>query len=322
MWERLPKGECILAKKKDLAINKEYTLMVVPHNGKEVRSVRIPMLAVMLTASILCLLMVFMAGSFINYRNTMSAAVSSASAEKAELESLRKNNGAQVEQIEQLAKTTATMQADMERLNSLDAEVRHIVNNEDTANTSRAGLVRPSGTFTGKGGPVVQSDINDIKNVVNDLQAAITEREQSLLQLKQELLAKQARLGAVPSVWPTSGDVTSRFGWRDLNGKREFHPGIDIANSIGTPIVATAAGEVVRSSDDGDGYGKMVQIDHGNGIVTIYGHNSQTLVQVGQSVKKGQLIAYLGSSGYSTGPHSHYEIRVNGTAVNPASFLN
>jgi murein DD-endopeptidase MepM/ murein hydrolase activator NlpD len=285
-----------------------------------VRRIKIPIAAVKYAVSFLCLLVVFMIGSFINYRYT----VNTVTAEKAELETLRHENETQSKEINQLANTTAALKSDMERLNSLDAEIRHIVNNEDTAVTSRSGLVRPSGSHTGQGGPGVQADINDIKNVVQDLQAAISVREQSLLELKQALLDKQSRLAATPSIWPTSGEVTSRFGMRNSpwgGNDGDYHPGIDIANSVGTPIVTTADGEVVESGWYG-GYGNMVQVNHGNGISTIYGHNSRLLVHVGQVVKKGQVIAYVGNTGASTGPHCHYEIRVNGTAVNPASFLN
>jgi len=124
-----------------------------------------------------------------------------------------------------------------------------------------------------------------------------------------------------PSLWPVSGDITSGFGWRDSpwGGGIEFHQGIDIANYMETPIVATADGEVVQSGWS-EGYGNIVQIDHGNGITTIYGHNSSIIVSVGKSVKKGQVISYMGSTGRSTGPHLHYEVRVNGTAVDPLSF--
>jgi murein DD-endopeptidase MepM/ murein hydrolase activator NlpD len=130
------------------------------------------------------------------------------------------------------------------------------------------------------------------------------------------------KLATKPSIWPTSGEVTSGFGWRNSpwGGGSELHQGIDIANSMGTPIVATADGEVVRSEWSG-GYGNIVQIDHGNGIATIYGHNSRMLVSAGQSVRKGQVISSLGSTGKSTGPHVHYEVRVNGTAVDPISFM-
>lgn len=297
---------------------REYTLMIVPHHGQKVRSIRIPIIAVKYTISLLCLVIVFIIGSFVEYRHILGIA----GAQKAELEILRQNNGAQISQIEQLAKTTTSLQADMERLNSLDAEIRRIVNNEDAAVTSRAGFIRPSVNYNGQGGPQMQPNINHIQDLINDLQSAVKVREQSLAELKEELLVKKARMEAMPSIWPTSGDVTSRFGWRSspFGGGSDWHPGIDIANSSGTTIVATADGEVIQSEWYG-GYGNMVQIDHGNGITTIYGHNSRNIVRVGQVVKKGQLIAYMGSTGYSTGPHVHYEVRVNGTAANPASFL-
>ena len=298
---------------------REYTLMIVPHYGQEVRRIRIPIIAVKYTILLLCLIMVFMIGSVVEYRHTLSLA----GTQQAELEILRQNNSAQVSEIEQLARATTSLQTDMERLNSLDAEVRRIINNDDVAVTSRAGLVRASVSYNGQGGPEMQPNVSNMKALVNDLQSAVKVREQSLAELKQELLAKRDKMAATPSIWPTNGDVTSRFGWRSspFGGGSDWHPGIDIANSSGTTIVATADGEVAKSEWYG-GYGNIVQIDHGNGITTIYGHNSQIIVHAGQVVKKGQVVAYMGSTGYSTGPHCHYEVRVNGTAVNPASFLN
>lgn len=138
-----------------------------------------------------------------------------------------------------------------------------------------------------------------------------------------EKMARSAdKLAIQPSIWPISGEVTSGFGSRNspLESGQEFHPGIDIAANMGMPVVATADGEVVQSGWSG-GYGNIVQIDHGNGIATIYGHNSRVIVNVGQSVRKGQVISYAGSTGKSTGPHVHYEIRVNGTAVDPTRFM-
>jgi murein DD-endopeptidase MepM/ murein hydrolase activator NlpD len=130
------------------------------------------------------------------------------------------------------------------------------------------------------------------------------------------------KLATKPSIWPVSGVVTSNFGGRNSpwGSGTEVHQGIDIANNMGTPIVATADGKVVRS-EWSEGYGNIVQIDHGEGISTIYGHNSRIVVNVGQSVRKGQIISYLGSTGRSTGPHVHYEVRVKGTAVDPIGFL-
>ena len=100
-----------------------------------------------------------------------------------------------------------------------------------------------------------------------------------------------------------------------------FHEGVDIADDYGTPIVATAAGVVTFAGYTDGGYGNLVEIDHGNGFVTRYGHNSAVLVTVGMSVKQGQTIALMGSTGKSTGAHVHYEVRLNGSPTDPMIFL-
>lgn len=131
-----------------------------------------------------------------------------------------------------------------------------------------------------------------------------------------------AATAMTPSLWPVQGTVTSGFGWRTspFGEGNEQHAGVDIAVSLGTPVVATADGEVVESGPVGD-YGNMVQVDHGNGLATVYGHNSRLAVTAGQTVLKGQVIAYAGSTGKSTGPHVHYEVRKDGVAVDPWRFL-
>lgn len=309
--------------KRPVKRNQFFTFMLVPHDGKAVRSVRIPLGLLKITAVLSCALLLAGAGAFINYRYTVATATS----EKAELEALRQTNGSQLQQIEQLAKSTASLQADMERLNNLDSEVRRMMNLEESSGTSRAGIVRPNLNAVsqgGQGGPTAQPTVAQLNEVTSAMKSELKSREESLLALKEEIKAKQSRAAATPSIWPTSGDVTSRFGWRGSpfgGGGSDWHPGIDIANSVGTPIVATADGEVVYSGWY-SGYGKLIQIRHSGGIETLYGHNSQLAAQVGQQVKKGDVIAYMGSTGYSTGSHCHYEVRVNGTAVNPVTFLN
>lgn len=141
-------------------------------------------------------------------------------------------------------------------------------------------------------------------------------------QSKATVAAITGPLANTPSLWPAGGAITSGFGWRNppIEDGSELHQGIDIAVEIGTPVVATADGEVVKSGVAG-GYGNLVQINHGNGIETLYGHNSQLAVSVGQKVKKGQVISYVGSTGVSTGPHVHYEVRVNGNAINPMKYM-
>ena len=297
---------------------REYTLMVVPHHGKAVFSIRIPIKTVKYAAITLGICLTIISGTMLNYRYQANVATK----EKTELNQLREVNYTQQGQLEELAKTTAELQQNMKRLNQLDSDLRRIVNSEDTTDTSRSAPARLT-NYNGQGGPAVQPKAAELLNLVQELKAAANEREESLRNLKQSLAEKQEKMAATPSIWPAAGEVTSRFGWRNSpwgGGSGDWHPGIDIAGDTGTPIYATADGTVASSSWYG-GYGNMVEINHGNGIVSIYGHNSQNLVSAGQTIKKGQLIAYMGSTGYSTGPHVHYEIRVNGTAVNPASFL-
>jgi murein DD-endopeptidase MepM/ murein hydrolase activator NlpD len=146
------------------------------------------------------------------------------------------------------------------------------------------------------------------------------------LQRESAALAAQLRSAQVGSVgsgvsasgliWPVHGPVTSGFGWR----WGRMHEGIDIAVPSGTSVVAAASGTVVTAGWLG-GYGNLIVIDHGNGLATAYGHNSSLAVGVGQQVAQGQLIAYSGSTGHSTGPHVHFEVRVNGSPVDPLNYL-
>ncbi|MHB8659506.1 MAG: murein hydrolase activator EnvC family protein [Solirubrobacteraceae bacterium] len=117
-------------------------------------------------------------------------------------------------------------------------------------------------------------------------------------------------------IWPVSGPITSPFGMR----WGSLHPGIDIGVPMGTPIKAAAAGTVIVAAYSG-GYGNLVVIDHGNGLATAYAHQSQIAVSVGQRVTQGQVIGYVGSTGFSTGPHLHFEVRVNGSPVDPMGYL-
>lgn len=211
----------------------------------------------------------------------------------------------------------------------------------------------------GQGGPIEGLNISDVSEALEMLEKRVSIRQESLdefqtaLKQRRETLAIAAAgsttidpvmAGAItplpsnsvtldlsqfggtpaanpnmPSIWPTTGVVSSPYGLRW--GGSDFHPGMDIANDMGTPIVATADGVVEYAGWNSGGYGNMVDIDHGNGIMTRYGHASQVVVSTGQSVKRGQVIAYMGSTGFSTGPHVHYEVHVNGQRVNPISYL-
>ena len=121
-------------------------------------------------------------------------------------------------------------------------------------------------------------------------------------------------------IWPVQGRINSSFGWRSIFGSYSYHGGIDIKASYGQSIKAADGGTVIFAGYKGS-YGNLVIIDHGNGKVTYYGHNSSLCVSAGSKVYQGQTIAKAGSTGRSTGVHCHFEIRINGTQVNPLSYL-
>jgi murein DD-endopeptidase MepM/ murein hydrolase activator NlpD len=154
-----------------------------------------------------------------------------------------------------------------------------------------------------------------IKTVVSDLETKVHK-------LDQYLLDKSSTLASTPTILPAVGWITSYFGQRisPYAGKLKMHEGLDVGAPYGTPIVAPADGLITFSGVKA-GFGKFVQIDHGYGIETLYAHSQKLTVKKGEKVKRGQLIAKVGSTGYSTGPHLHYEVRVNGIAVDPLYFV-
>jgi len=136
------------------------------------------------------------------------------------------------------------------------------------------------------------------------------------------LATKESLVAATPDLAPLFGKMTSNFGtrrWR-RSGRTENHPGLDIAVPKGTPVYSPAEGVVTFAGRKGD-YGNLVELDHGTGYVTRFGHLSQIDVEVGDRVMKGQIIGLVGSTGRSTGPHLHYEVRMNGTAIDPINYL-
>lgn len=159
------------------------------------------------------------------------------------------------------------------------------------------------------------------------LEALIIERQHEI-EAQQEAARRAAGIVGTISApgqlaWPVSGTITSPFGYRrnPFGGGMEFHQGLDIAAPMGTTITAAAAGTVISAGWYG-GYGNYILIDHGGGMSTGYGHCSQIFVSVGQHVQKGQAIGAVGSTGYSTGPHVHFEVRINGKPVDPAPYLH
>ena len=147
-------------------------------------------------------------------------------------------------------------------------------------------------------------------------------REQGVLELYETLVERQSLLNATPSIKPVHGWYSSHFGYRidPFSGRPEMHKGLDIAAPWGTPIYSSAKG-VVSYVGYELGYGKLVSIDHGYGVKTRYAHNSRVFVKLGQKVSRRDIIAAVGSTGKSSGPHLHYEVRVHGVPVNPTNYI-
>jgi murein DD-endopeptidase MepM/ murein hydrolase activator NlpD len=165
----------------------------------------------------------------------------------------------------------------------------------------------------------VQEDKEDAIGHMRDLQAESAALAAKIRSAQSSAVVVPGPTGAASAagfIWPVHGVLTSGFGWR----WGRMHEGIDLAVSNGTPVVAAAAGTVIVAGWMG-GYGNLVVVDHGGGISTAYGHNTSVTVGVGQQVAQGQLIAYSGNTGHSTGPHVHFEVRINGGAVDPMGYL-
>lgn len=173
------------------------------------------------------------------------------------------------------------------------------------------------GTSThGAGGPGLDLDADAVASI--EARAARLEED---LRNYEAKLNERARF--MPSIWPAEGETTDSFGFRSNpfgGGSSEFHPGQDIAAPRGTPVIATADGVVVKA-DWQNGYGQTVVIDHGNGLTTRYGHLSKIEVTQGQEIKRGEELGQIGSTGRSTGPHLHYEVRIGDVAVSPLHYL-
>lgn len=169
---------------------------------------------------------------------------------------------------------------------------------------------------------LLKSDERGLEDQLAKLQNNTLLLEQNLQDLYELLIDQKVFLSALPTRRPAVGYPTSGFGVRrsPYGDRDKMHEGLDIANMSGTPIKATANG-AVKHAGLKPGYGKLVVIDHGYGMETWYGHASKVLVKLGQKVKRGESIGLIGNSGRSTGPHVHYEVRVNGIPVDPLPYI-
>lgn len=179
----------------------------------------------------------------------------------------------------------------------------------------------------GMGGPekVIGGQSIDVANILDTLKGlelTIEDRKEKLNAVESMLINRTLRDQSVPKGHPAKGWISSLFGIRTdpITGKKEMHEGLDFAGKAGTPVSSIAAG-IVTWSGPRYGYGNMVEINHGNGYITRYAHNRKNLVSVGDKVEKGEVIAIMGSTGRSTGPHVHIEVIHNGVLVNPRKYI-
>lgn len=243
-----------------------------------------------------------------------------------ELNQLRREAQAQKSQIHFFSARIEDLEKQISRLKEFDKKIRIIANLEkgpETASFMGIGGPSPSDIRQKlKGEKEENGLIQQMKADVERLQSEALAREQSLAELEKLLQVKKEMLAHTPSIWPTNGWVTSGFGFRTnpFTGLNQMHEGIDISNRTGTSVIAPADGIVSDIGND-HAHGKIIIISHGFGMTTRYSHLSKTVVRVGQRVKRGEKIAEMGTTGATTGPHLHYEVRLNGIPVNPMRYI-
>ena len=226
-----------------------------------------------------------------------------------------------------LATKVGQLEGELTRLRDLDRKLRVVAGldagEEQGAKLAQGGAETLSQTAlldavrkgTGRLGDWVGRDLEALGQ-------EITSRERSFRELKGLLEAKRSVLASTPTIWPVRGMITAGYGYRlsPFTGQREMHEGLDIAAPLGSPIAATADGVVSFVGPLGS-FGNVVFINHGHGLTTFYAHTSTSRVKEGQQVKRGQVVAFVGNTGRTTGPHVHYEVQVNGATVNPLKYI-
>jgi len=233
---------------------------------------------------------------------------------------IKRDNQEKIETIELLNQEISKIEKQQEEIAQKQKELKRIMGikseNDRPVEVSRGGKGGIDYRIRGKGDNEVLQQTVEIRT-----QLAIQEKE------LDELLARvnnnKAYFRSIPNQWPSQGEISSEFGWRSspFGGRgSSFHEGIDIANDSGVAVVAAADGTVSFAGWKG-AYGKMLEIDHGYGYKTAYGHNSALLVDEGDKVKKGQEIARMGNTGRSTGPHLHFVVMKDGEAQDPQIYL-
>lgn len=245
-----------------------------------------------------------------------------------ELVKLRRDSKIRKIQVAKFAQQVKNFETQMARLERFEKKLRVITALENSPKSVEKnwGVGGPYGlstnSFKTAMGRGAASMVDRLSNGLDHLDRQAKIQSISFQELDDFFKNQKSFLSSTPSIWPTRGWVTSSFGFRKspFTGLREKHEGWDIAARNGAPVRATADGVVVVEGRE-YGYGNLVEVDHGYGIVTRYGHNSKHLVKVGDRVKRGQVVSLVGNTGRSTGPHLHYEILLNGVPVSPKNYI-
>lgn len=310
--------------------NSSYTVRIIPDKIDNVKLFTISkhMVKYLIASVVIMFILVIGSLGFAGY------AYINNQSDKEHIRELQEANTIQQQQLSELDKKANSLQEDMDQLINLENELKQLsgveIDDENTSTDENADeSINPE--QNGQGGPYPQPlTIENVRNTLNNVESKMSGQRNNMQQLKlelqkaivmkrQQIAISNQTISVTPSIWPAQGVVSSPYGLRW--GGSDFHPGIDIANDMGTPIRATADGVVSVAGWNSGGYGNMVDINHGNGVMTRYGHASYVVVSAGQQVRRGQIIAYMGSTGFSTGPHVHYEVRINGQAVDPSGYL-
>ena len=228
--------------------------------------------------------------------------------------------------LESLGNRIQALDGSLESLQKLEKQLRIMASVKPRDLQSEFGLGGiskddQSGSMEGLS-PSGRRFVNRLNRQFLDLEHRAASQQRAFEDLVSVFREKKVTLAHTPSVLPARGWLTSGFGRRysPFTGRREFHSGIDIVARSGTPIMAPADGLVIKSKRE-RGYGNVLEIRHMQGIVTRYAHMKKNLVRAGMRVRRGDIMAQVGSTGRSTGPHLHYEVRLNGVAVNPMIYI-
>lgn len=305
-----------MEEKKDLIPSRDYFLISIARHGKCTKVIKLHRIG----AFFICCFVVL--GIYGGLRETYNE-VQKSTQEQQELLTYRAQYAQQEEKLQALLEENERIQKNLAEVSVLEDEVRRTLN-KDGSTTSRGNSDRMSRASdnSGQGGEGSQGltkfDVVSTQNKI--LEERVAYKYQNLSNMLNDLQASSS----VPNLWPLdSWDITSRFGGRQdpFGNGAENHKGVDVAASYGTPIYAAAAGTVQTAGWNG-GYGRYVKLEHGNGYGSAYGHMSAIAVTAGQTVEKGEIIGYVGSSGYSTGSHLHFEVLINGNQVDPLRIVN